>query len=81
MALNPTKARLALLADVEAGEVVRLRMPHEDYNRRTRRTVTAQIRAMRTADWVKLGPPAEGDRAERWFLTPAGLGVLNGVTQ
>lgn len=74
--LYPTRTRLRLLADVDAGRV--RTTPDSGYtfavDRRDKRRVDAQIREVTAAGWVE---QVDGG----WRLTDAGRAVLEAGTQ
>lgn len=73
--LFPTPTRLALLAEVFAGEVWQQSNGHSIIEQGTRtRKVTAEIAAMERAGWITLVALRFG--AKRWDLTDAGRAVL-----
>lgn len=72
--LYPTPSRLALLRDVDAGNVFRDRLG-DDYISADRK-VSDRIGAMERAGWVERFGPTE-DRFEHWRVADAGRAVLD----
>lgn len=68
--LHPTPSRLALLDEVDAGNVVRDAIG-QNYNS-ARRKVTAEMRDMEADGWVVLLP---GDEPRTWQLTAYGRAI------